>query len=168
MKIRDFLAVFNRGLISRRALARVDVTRAALSAETQTNWMPRVLGSMMLRCGTEYLGNFKSDAQGVYIPFIFTPTDTAMLEMTPEVMRIWDEGEDLVTREAVSASITNGAFTTDLAGWVAEAQVECGNDDALAGIVIAKRRGTTNVGRWYVHMTVDELIAIITGQAADL
>jgi len=57
---------------------------------------------------------------------------------------------------------------TDLAGWIAEAQVECGNDDGLAGIVIAKRRGTTNVGRWYVHMTVDELIAIITGQAADL
>jgi hypothetical protein len=56
----------------------------------------------------------------------------------------------------------------DLAGWVAEAQVEAGNDDALAGVVVHKRKGTTNVDRWYVTMTVAELIAIITGQAADL
>ena len=57
---------------------------------------------------------------------------------------------------------------TDLAGWIAEAQIESGNDDALAGLVISKRKGTTKVGRWYVHMTVDELIALITGQKADL
>lgn len=53
---------------------------------------------------------------------------------------------------------------TDLAGWIAEAQTEAGNDDALAGIVIHKRRGTTNVGHWYVAMTVDELVTLITGQ----
>ena len=56
----------------------------------------------------------------------------------------------------------------DLAGWVAEAQIEAGNDDALAGVVVHKRKGTTNVDHWYVTMTVAELIAIITGQAADL
>jgi hypothetical protein len=56
---------------------------------------------------------------------------------------------------------------TDLAGWIAEAQIEAGNDDALAGIVISKRKGTTDVGRWYVHMTVEELIALITGQKVD-
>lgn len=57
---------------------------------------------------------------------------------------------------------------TDLAGWTAEAQTEAGNDDALAGIVISKRKGTTNVARWYVHMTVAELVALITGQRPDL
>lgn len=57
---------------------------------------------------------------------------------------------------------------TDLCGWVAEAQVEAGNDDALAGIVIAKRKGTTNVGRWYVHMSVEELVALMTGKKVDL
>ena len=55
----------------------------------------------------------------------------------------------------------------DLAGWIAEAQIESDNDDALAGIVISKRKGTTNVGRWYVHMTVTELLALITGQKAE-
>ena len=57
---------------------------------------------------------------------------------------------------------------TDIAGWIAEAQVEAGNDDALAGVVVHKRRGTTKVGRWYVAMTVDELVALITGQKVDL
>ena len=57
---------------------------------------------------------------------------------------------------------------TDLAGWIAEAQVEAGNDDALAGIVISKRKGTTDVSRWYVHMSVAELVAIITGQRTEL
>lgn len=52
----------------------------------------------------------------------------------------------------------------DLPAWTAEAHTEAGNDDALAGVVIAKRRGTTDPGRWWVHMTVDDLLALITGQ----
>ena len=34
------LLSFNRGRISPLALARVDFKRTALSAETQTNWLP--------------------------------------------------------------------------------------------------------------------------------
>lgn len=53
---------------------------------------------------------------------------------------------------------------TDLPGWTNEAHVEAGNDDALVGVVIAKRRGTTNPGQYWVMMTVDDLLALITGQ----
>jgi hypothetical protein len=53
---------------------------------------------------------------------------------------------------------------TDLPAWTQEAHIEAGNDDALTGVVIAKRRGTTNPGKWWVHMTVDDLAALITGQ----
>ncbi|OBB20603.1 NERD domain-containing protein [Mycolicibacterium elephantis] len=52
----------------------------------------------------------------------------------------------------------------DLPGWTAQAHTEAGNDDALVGVVIAKRRGTTDPGKWWVHMTVDDLLALITGQ----
>lgn len=48
--------------------------------------------------------------------------------------------------------------------WVAEAELEAGNDDAIAGIVIAKRRGTTKPGEQWVLMTVDSLIALTTGE----
>ena len=49
------------------------------------------------------------------------------------------------------------------AEWIHEAEVEAGNDDAAAGIVIAKRRGTTVPGAQWVLMDVDSLITLITG-----
>lgn len=51
-----------------------------------------------------------------------------------------------------------------LPAWVAEAHTEAGNDDALVGVVVAKRRGTTDPGRFWVHMTLDDLLALLTGE----
>lgn len=47
--------------------------------------------------------------------------------------------------------------------WTREAEVERGNDDANAGIVIAKRRGTTNPADQWVVMTLGDLVSILTG-----
>lgn len=49
------------------------------------------------------------------------------------------------------------------AEWVAEAAVEAGNDDAIAGVVVAKRKGTTDAGEQWVLMTVADLVALLTG-----
>lgn len=49
------------------------------------------------------------------------------------------------------------------AQWCAEAEIERGNRDALAGIVIAKRRGVTRPGSQWVVMTVDQLTSLLTG-----
>lgn len=51
--------------------------------------------------------------------------------------------------------------------WIGEAEIERGNDDALAGIVIAKRRGTTKPGDQYVLMTVNDLTALLTGERTE-
>ena len=51
--------------------------------------------------------------------------------------------------------------------WVEEAHTEAGNDGALCGVVIAKRRGTTNPGSQYVLCTVNDFIALLTGQRPD-
>lgn len=51
-----------------------------------------------------------------------------------------------------------------LAEWVGEASTETGNDDALVGLVIHKRVGTAHPGDQYVTMTVDNLIALLSGQ----
>jgi hypothetical protein len=53
---------------------------------------------------------------------------------------------------------------TDLAGWIAEAHTEAGNDDALTGVVVHKRKGVGDPGRQWVTMTVDDLAALIDGQ----
>lgn len=52
----------------------------------------------------------------------------------------------------------------DLPGWTTQAHVEAGNDDALVGVVVSKRRGTTDPGRFWVHMTLDDLCALISGE----
>ena len=48
--------------------------------------------------------------------------------------------------------------------WLREAETERINLRAVAGIVIAKRRGTTEPGRQIVLMEVDDLIALLTGK----
>lgn len=51
----------------------------------------------------------------------------------------------------------------NLAGWVDEADVERGNDDALVGLVVHKRRGHGDPLDQYVTTTLRDLIALLTG-----
>lgn len=115
-RVNQALVAFNRGIVSPLALARTDVTRIGLSAEIQKNWIPRSLGSMMLRPGLEFIGSTKSNAKARWIPFVFAADDTALIELTNLVMRIW-VNDVVLSRVAVSATITNGNFTTDLSSW---------------------------------------------------
>ncbi|WP_432679193.1 hypothetical protein ACRAJ3_09855 [Rhodococcus pyridinivorans] len=48
--------------------------------------------------------------------------------------------------------------------WLGEAATARGNDDADIALVAAKRRGTTHPGSQVVFMTVDDLVALITGR----
>lgn len=133
MKRRDVLAVFNRGRISRRALARTDVSRVALSAAVQTNWLPNVLGSMSLRPGTAYLG--ERPAQATLLPFVFSADDCAILEMTPGAMRVWEDGTRLLERPAVSTAVANGEFDAGLSGWADADQIGAVSDWDDAGFM---------------------------------
>lgn len=47
--------------------------------------------------------------------------------------------------------------------WLKEVEVERGNDDAGVGLVVAKRRGTTQPGDQYVLMTLADLVSLLTG-----
>lgn len=116
MKVLHTLAAFNRGIVSRLALARIDIARIGLSAETMTNWMPRVMGSMMLRPGLRWLHSTRSDAAVAHLPFVFATDDTALIELTDSAMRIVIN-DTVVTRVSVSSAVTNGNFDTNLTGW---------------------------------------------------
>ena len=110
------LLAFNRGLISRLGLARIDLKRLGLAAAVMTNWMPRVLGSMMLRPGLGYLFGILNNAACRYLRFEFSTYDTALLELTDSVMRVVIN-DTLLTRPAVTSAVTNGTFPTDLSSW---------------------------------------------------
>lgn len=103
-------------MVSRLALGRVDIKRVAMSAQEQTNWVPRVLGPMSLRPGFEYLGSTLSNQVSRSIPFIFSVTDVALLELTNNKMRV-RVNEALVTRVANTTAIANDSFATDLTSW---------------------------------------------------
>lgn len=110
------LLSLNRGVVSPLGLARMDVKRLALAAEIQTNFMPRVLGPMSLRVGWKFLGATNSNQLTKMMKFIFATSDTALLEMTPAIMRVWIN-DVLLTRPSVSTAVTNGTFSGSLAGW---------------------------------------------------
>lgn len=50
----------------------------------------------------------------------------------------------------------------NLPQWTKEAHQEAENDGAHVGLVIAKRRGTTNPADQWVAMTVNDLIQLLT------
>lgn len=111
------ILAFNRGRVSPKALARVDIRRMAFSADVQTNAIPRVLGSMSLRPGWEYLFSTASNAAAKYLPLIFSTTDTTLLEVTASGIRI-AISDTIISRVSVSTSITNGTFDSDASSWI--------------------------------------------------
>ena len=116
MRTRVAKLAFNRGIISRLGLARADIKRVAMAAEVQTNWMTRVLGSMMIRPGLGYLASSNGDAQAFHIPFVFSISDKAGLELTNLAMRILID-DAFISRPAVSSAVANGNFDTALTSW---------------------------------------------------
>lgn len=88
-RVNAAIQAMNRGTVSKLALARTDVDRLRLSAEIQTNWLPRTLGPMMLRPGLGYTGsNTLGDQPCKVIPFIYSAADTAAMEFTPGYLRV--------------------------------------------------------------------------------
>lgn len=110
------ILAFNRGILSRLAMARVDLRRYPMSAEIQTNWMPRVLGSTMLRPGLEYITATNGNLRAKFLDFVFAVDDTAIIELTSLTMRVLVD-EVPITRPAVTTAVTNGTFDTNLTGW---------------------------------------------------
>lgn len=116
MRTRVAKLAFNRGVVSRLGLARSDIKRLSFAAAIQKNWVCRVLGSMMLRPGMGHLDSTKDDLRAFYIPFVFSITDKAKIEITNEAMRVW-VNDAPITRPTVTSAVTNGTFDSNLTGW---------------------------------------------------
>ena len=110
------LLALNRGEVSKIALARVDLERMRLSAESQLNWMPTVVGAMGLRPGLQKVGESRNDLPALLVPFVFSSSDTALLELTDNTLRIRVD-DALLARVAVSTIIGNPNFATGGGSW---------------------------------------------------
>lgn len=56
----------------------------------------------------------------------------------------------------------------NLGVWAGEAEVERGNDDALAGLVAHKRHGRGAAADQWVTLTLGDLVALLTGERTHL
>ena len=72
------LLAFNRGIISAKGLARVDLDRTRLSAERMVNWLPSTLGPMSIRPGTKYCGSSRNDTGAEWIEFVASTDDAEL------------------------------------------------------------------------------------------
>ena len=53
--------------------------------------------------------------------------------------------------------------TMALPAWLREAEIERGNKDALAGVVVHKKRGTADPGSQYVTMSLRDFASLLAG-----
>jgi hypothetical protein len=72
-----------------------------------------------------------------------------------DLVNVKIDGHDLVIEAKDVARL-------DLPEWTRQAQTEQANAQALAGLVIHKRRGTTDPMEQWVSCTVKELVALLT------
>lgn len=118
-RVHTALNALNRGEISKDALGRVDIERLRLSAEIQENWLPFTLGPMMLRPGFAYCGAMRGNGQGRLLPFVFSNSDRALIELTVTAMRIWlvtETDETVISRPDHDDEIIAGDFSAST-GW---------------------------------------------------
>jgi len=117
MGIEVLMQSLNIGVVDVGNLHRTDLERLRLTAETQTNLIPKATGPAQFRPGTKYLGATKSSAEAWLASFIAGEDDGFLLEFTTSLLRVWDPDTDtLVTRPAVTSVVTNGDFSSGT-GW---------------------------------------------------
>lgn len=110
------LFALNAGEVSPRSTARIDLTKMRLAAETQKNLIPRAIGYASFRPGTEYVTTTHSNADPQFVPFVFNAETKALIELTPNIMRVLIDDTPL-TRVSVSTTITNGTFGSNVNSW---------------------------------------------------
>lgn len=110
------LSIGNRGIVSPKALARVDLDRTRLSAEVFRNWLGAAQGSLSLRPGTKYFGSSLNDTGAEFIEFVASTDDVALLEMTAGKMRIW-LGSDAHNLSLLSRPHVDTALSISDTGW---------------------------------------------------
>jgi hypothetical protein len=167
-KLRADLLAFNRGIVSPKALARVDVNRIRLSAEVMTNWIAKTQGAMQFRPGLEHLGRTVDDAACVLVPFVAATDDTALLEVTDQNIR-FRLPAGLLERPSVSTAISNGSFATSTDWTTAHTGGAQSSFGGTGLVLLARNKGGTATVRQQVTVSggdqnVEHALRIVVGR----
>lgn len=86
------------------------------AAQVQMNWLPAVSGHMGLRPGLLHVGEVDSDNPCLPIDFVYSKTDTALLELTNNKLRVWIS-DVLLTRVAVATTVADPNMSGSGSTW---------------------------------------------------
>lgn len=105
----------NAGEVGSTALARIDLEKMRMAAESMINFIPSVLGPMSIRPGTEYIGSTYGDESARLLPFVFNASTTSLIEITGTTLRVRN-GEALVVYPNVTTTMQDGTFQALVSG----------------------------------------------------
>jgi hypothetical protein len=127
----------NGGEVGDEALSRLDLERLQFAGSLYQNMLPRVIGSMTLRPGLEYIADIDfGDVQ--LLEYNYSGGSALIPILSNEEMRVVKDGA-LVTRASVSTTIQNGSFDS-FTGWT-DASTGAASATVNAGDLVLK--GTT-------------------------
>ena len=107
---------FNSGEFSKKLVARTDFDRYPDAGEVVRNLIPLSQGGLSRRPGTRYVTSTKGDLFARLMRFQFSTTQAYQLELGVGYVRVYRNQGQIVAAN-VSASITNGDFTSNITGW---------------------------------------------------
>jgi len=147
VQIRQYTNKFNRGEIDALALARDDIVKTNNAAALMTNFMPVRLGPVMFRPGMEYIGAVADATDSYTIPFVASTTDTALLEFTDNLLRVW-VSDTLLTATTRNTTIANGTFDSDVTSWTDADEAGATSAWLTGGYLALTGTGSASAVRW--------------------
>ena len=112
-----FTPSFNAGELTPRLAARTDFSKYPAGLETAVNVVPLAEGGLMRRPASRYIADEKSNSvKGRVKRFEFSTTQAYVLELGEKIMRFYRHQGQIVAGDT-DASITNGAFPSDITDW---------------------------------------------------
>lgn len=88
---------FTSGELSPRVSARVDIARYNNGAKEITNGFPQVQGGITYRWGTRFMGETKSSGRVRLVPYIFSNTQSYMLEVGDLYVRLYNKDGQILS-----------------------------------------------------------------------
>jgi hypothetical protein len=114
-KVNTYAQSFNTGVHDKSALTRTDLERMRLAAEDQTNLLCKAVGPGFFRPGLQYLEPTNGNTEARVKEFVFGVSDAALFEFSNLALRVMVD-DQIITRAAVSSTVTNGDFSS-ATGW---------------------------------------------------
>lgn len=113
------ITAFNAGEWSPLLWSRTDLARHGAACRRLENFLPLPQGAASRRPGTRFVAATRNDAPARLVPFEFSVEQAYVLELGDRCLRFHrDRGR--LELAAPGASIANGGFATDIAGWTSK------------------------------------------------